>query len=814
MKKIYEKENTNLIAFPMGGMGAGMMSLSGQGGLTQVSLRHKPDVFHDPRVFSALCILGDENQPLVLESPVPRHKVFGLPHSGMGSIGGSSGFPRFESSTFQPRFPFAHVGLERADVPLQVTLCGWSPFIPNDADNSSLPAAALEYTFTNRSDQNVEAVYSFHARNIMVEEAWAGSPKEKRQGVKKVEALPQGFVTSQGPTEAEPWRKGAFSAQILNEDITVCPWFRGQWFDSVSYLWKTIKKGLPSETKITEEGPAHPGASIYTAFTLQPGEKKTIRVLLSWYAPESNLRTGEDSETPDESCVPCDFYYKPWYAGRFQSIHELNAYWAEQYDSLRERSLRFSDALQNTSLDPAVVDAVSANLSILKSPTVLRQSDGRLWAWEGCHDEQGSCPGTCTHVWNYAQAIAHLFPDLERGLRETELFEAQNHEGVQTFRVPLPIRSGEKPPYNTPAADGQLGGIMKVHREWKISGDTNWLKKVWPATTRSLDFCIAHWDPDQEGVLRKRHHNTYDIDFFSPNGMCSSIYIGALKAAVVMGEALNENTERYRELYEKGRIYLEEKLFNGEFFIQEEKWDPEEIRADESYESRYPSPETLELLEKEAPKYQYGTGCLSDGVIGAWFAQVCALGDILDPEKVKSHLKAVHKYNFKQDLSAHANPQRPSFAIGKEGGLLLCTWPNGGEYTLPFVYSHEVWTGIEYQVASHLMIMGCTQEALDIVRACRSRYDGATRNPFDEYECGHWYARALASYALLQGLSGIRYDALEKTLYIKPRLQGDFTSFLSTATGYGLAGIRDGEPFVDVVEGKIKINEIATGESS
>ena len=151
------------------------------------------------------------------------------------------------------------------------------------------------------------------------------------------------------------------------------------------------------------------------------------------------------------------------------------------------------------------------------------------------------------------------------------------------------------------------------------------------------------------------------------------------------------------------------------------------------------------MLNTQGPKYQYGTGCLSDGVLGFWIALVCGLDEIFDREKVKSNLKAIYTYNLKRDLSDHANPQRPAFAMGKDGGLLLCTWPNGGALSIPFVYSDEVWTGIEYQVASHLMFEVMVEEGLDIVRVCRDRYDGVIRNPFNEYECGHWYARAMSS---------------------------------------------------------------------
>lgn len=131
-----------------------------------------------------------------------------------------------------------------------------------------------------------------------------------------------------------------------------------------------------------------------------------------------------------------------------------------------------------------------------------------------------------------------------------------------------------------------------------------------------------------------------------------------------------------------------------------------------------------------------------------------------------------------------------------------------------YVYSNEVWTGIEYQVASHLMMNGEREAGLDIVRTLRRRYDGRIRNPFNEYECGHWYARAMASYGLLQALTGIRYDAVEKTLYVRPRIDGDFRSFFSTATGYGTAGIKDGKAFFEVVSGVCDVESIAVHHMS
>jgi len=411
-------------------------------------------------------------------------------------------------------------------------------------------------------------------------------------------------------------------------------------------------------------------------------------------------------------------------------------------------------------------------------------------------------------VWNYAQAVPHLFPALERTLRETEFGPSQDERGHQQFRAGLPIRP-VKHDFHA-ASDGQLGGIMKVFREWRIGGDTEWLRRLWPNVKTSLNYCIEAWDPGHKGWLEEPHHNTYDIEFWGPDGMCTSFYLGALTAATLMGRALGDDVALYDELLKKGLQRMESELFDGEYFFQKVEWKNLQAKSPlevSSMVGKY-TPEAQELLEKGGPKYQYGRGCLSDGVLGSWLALVCGVGQVVDAKKITSHLKAIHKYNLKYDLTTHPNPQRPSYACGEEGGLLLCTWPKGGALSLPFVYSNEVWTGIEYQAAAHMMLMGLVDEGLDVVRVARDRYDGSVRNPFNEYECGHWYARAMSSYALLQGLTGARYDAVEKVLYLQPTIKGDFRSFLSTATGYGVVGVKRGKPFLDVKSGNIEMKEI------
>ena len=792
------------IAFPLGGIGAGMISIEGSGALSQISLRHKPDVHHEPQVFAALHVKGAKTAR-VLEGLVPMWKACGSAtgEPGNGLSGRTYGLPRFASSSFLAAFPFATVALADPGMPVSVELTAWSPFTPGVADDSSLPVAAIEYCFTNKSNKAIKAVFSFHAANFM-----------KTGDGAAISGMERGIVLMQPALPNHPEAEGGFAAFTDDPATTVdAAWFRGGWFDALTMNWKHVVEGHCISQFPHAEGESGAGGSLYVPFTLKPKAARTIRLQFAWYVPRSVIRAGNEQQTAEcKSDCACGgeaantpAHYTPWYAARFGNLAGVTDFWRDNYDRLRAASATFRDCFYDTTLPDDVVESVAANLSILKSPTCLRQADGRLWGWEGCGSTGGCCHGSCTHVWNYAQSIPHIFPGLERSLRETEFLTSQDQRGHQSFRSNIPIGPTDHDFHA--AADGQLGGLMKLYREWRISGDSDWLRKLWPAARRSLDYCIESWDPDRTGSLIEPHHNTYDIEFWGADGMCTSFYLGALTAAIAMGNACGDDVVLYETLLAKGRKMMATTLWNGSWFIQKIQWVG--LRAGDPVHN--PSmgggytPEAQAILKQEGPKYQYGGGCLSDGVLGDWLARCCGIGPVVDEKKIAMHLASVFKYNFSESLSDHANPQRPGFAFPQEGGLLLCSWPKGGKPSLPFVYSDEVWTGIEYQVASHLIMTGQVAEGLEIVRALRRRYDGQWRNPFDEYECGHWYARAMASYGLLQACSGARYDAVEKTLFLRPAIKGDFRAFLCTATGFGTVGVRRGKPFIEVVSGAIPV---------
>jgi len=823
------------ISLPLGGIGAGDICLNGQGGLQDFSIRNEPAISampdgHTPHdcAFATLYLPAQGIARLV-EGPMPVERIYNQGLKGQGyRCGGHEGLPRFRGCSFKGEYPFGYVSLSDPDIPLTVSITGFNPFIPLDDKNSSIPCAILEYTLANPTKEVVEYEFAYHMSHF-AHDGTGNFFNKTRNAV-----IPGMGVNLFNLEDENSSQFGSCALGVIGHVPQIkAMWFRGGWFDAISALWKEVSSGTftTNDGSQAETSAGRNGASILLKGALQPGEQVTYPIVITWYFPNVHYAYGEANKAETEimsyaehggsTCdcgADCDCHktpaprWKPYYASQWKDARAVLKYVRDQYPMLRSHTQAFHDALFRSTLPGYVLDAVSANLAILKSPTVLRQFNGNLWAWEGCFCDAGCCHGSCTHVWNYAQALPHLFPALERTFREQELKRSMDEQGHVNFRSALP----DGPTSHTfhPASDGQLGGIMKVYREWQISGDKDWLYEMYPLAKKSMDFCINYWDPDHQGVLVEPHHNTYDIEFWGPDGMCSSFYLGALCAMAALAQAADhpEQAAFYQELAEKGARYLDENLFNGEYYQQNVML--KGLRASPTDEAlaqvRENNPEEYALLMSEGPKYQYGSGCITDGVFGAWLAELCGVTSVQNAGRIRSNLKAIFEYNFRASLWECANPQRPGYAIGDEPGLLLCSWPRGGKPTLPFVYSDEVWTGIEYQAASHMIASGLVDEGLTVVKALRSRYDGLARNPWNEYECGNYYARAMASYALLYALSGVRYSAPEKTLYLAPRLDvRPFEVFFSTASGWGVLSLQDRQVVIRLSGGSLEIERLS-----
>jgi uncharacterized protein (DUF608 family) len=779
------------LAFPLGGIGTGSISLGGWGQLRDFEIFNRPSkgLSFQMSFFTLFAQAeGEDAVTRVLQGPVGGDNFW---HHGHGvDRGTGAGLPHFREATFVGEFPIARIEFKDPKMPLDVTLEAFNPFIPHNDKDSSLPIAIFLVHLSNPTDKTVRTTLFANLENRLGQPETGGGviAYHEEDGL-------AGLAMSTTKHAKDSARYGTLALMTPHKDLNVAThWFRSGWFDALHHFWDHASQDGALE-EIRETATSENGTdigSIGLKASLAPGESITLPVFIAWHI--SNFEKYWDRSDVKPT-------WQNYYATQWEDATDVARYAAAHLPRFEEETRRFKDTLFASTLPEAVLDAVSSQISTLKSPTAVRLPDGTFYGWEGCNVTTGSCEGTCTHVWNYAQAMPFLFPSLERSIREADYEFNRSDKGHMTFRMPLPPRTHAEPKFHA-AADGQMGGVIKVYREWLLSGDDEWLKKWWPAVRQSLEYAWEYWDADKDGVMEGVQHNTYDIEFYGPNTMMGSFYLGALRAGEEMARHLGETekADEYHRLYESGREWMDKKLFNGEWYIHELRADAKSSHG-ETYGGGV-DPVT------GGPKYQYGLGCLSDQLIGQWMARIVGLGDLFDEANVRKTLEAIFKYNWKSDLWEHSNPQR-IYALNDEAGLILCSWPHGERPGFPFPYSDEVWCGIEYQVASHMIYEGMVDEGLAIVKGVRDRHDGVRRNPWNEFECGSHYARSMASFAVLTALSGYSFNASKKRLGFAPRIHAeDFACFFATGSGWGLYRQTPNEVRLEVKFGSVDVAEL------
>jgi len=751
------------VAFPLGGIGTGTVSLGGRGNLRDWEIFNRPGKgVNLPFTFFALYFEQDGRKLVrVLEGPLrpPFTTGFGFRREDV------PGLPRMETARFKGEYPFAEIELADSQIPLAISLEAFNPFLPLEPEDSGIPAVVLRFRVKNTGSTPARITIAGSILNPVGfdGEGQVGGVGHAKFGqnvneIKQTASL-RGLAMSSRKTKPEAPAFGTMALTSPWPDITyLTHWVRGDWWDDLQIFWDDFAADGRLED-IAEVSPSPDGRSdvgtLGLVATVAPGEEVVLPFILSWHFP--NVLNYFDIVPEQRGKI-----YRNHYAERFQDAWAAAEYLENNLARLEAESLNFQRAFFSTTLPPYVLDAVSSQAAIIRTTTGLWLEGGNYFGFEGCGDQGGCCPLNCAHVWNYAQSLAFLFPSLERTMRETDFLNNVKPDGAMVFRTSLPLGSGVLWKFKS-AADGQMGRIISLYRDWQISGDTDWLRKLWPQAKKALDYAWTSWDADRDGLMEGEQHNTYDIEFYGPNSMMGAFYLGALKAGTAMATAVGDraSAKEYVAMYDKGRAAYDKLLWNGEFYVQ-----------------KY-----AQVMEK---KYQYGEGCLSDMLLGQWLGMVSGLGRYLPADRIQSSLRSIFKYNFLTDFRNFSNVQR-TYALSDEKGLLLCSWPNGGRPPLPFPYSDEVWTGIEYQVASHLIYEGLLEEGLSVVKAVRDRYDGFRRNPWNEVECGHHYARAMSSWGVLLALSGFSYSGPGMRMGFDPKMNADdFRTVWTAGSSWGV----------------------------
>lgn len=763
--KFYDSSCEKL-RFLLGGIGTGTISLGARGNFEDFEIFNEPKKgFRPPNTFFILRY-KQENQEAkikVLESNLKNYE-----HSSLGYEASSmAGLPRFKDSKFYQNYPFANVDFIDKKVPLKVKMVSFNPFVPLDSFSSGLPIISVKYEVENISDSDIDVSVAGSISNLCGyegEDDVFNNIKLKSKPYNKdfyLDNVVGSGVEFLGELEKTERYYNELSLFGLGENVTLKPeWLDSAWQDSAFEFLQDFKDdGKIEFANIKEQvkscfdaKPFSKTGSVCINDKLKSGEKKEFEFLLSWYSPNRYMTWFQDIAQVNKDRDT----YKNYYAYRFDSAKSVVNYYLKNKNYLEDNSKKFSNALYSSDVPKDVIDSVSGNISVLRSTTCFRAFEsGKFYGFEGSSKKFGFCDGNCSHVYNYNVFTALFFPDLERCMRKTEFITEIEQDGHIPFRVRKDFNDAR---WDLPAAvDGQLGSIIRVYREWKISKDDDFLIQLYDNVKLALDYCINLFDSEKTGLLSGLQHNTYDIEFYGNTSMLQSVYVTALKSFIEITKYLDKDYTLYKDLYLKSVQELD-KLYDGEYYYQK-------------------------IDDVDKYKYQYGKGCLSDQLFGIMLAKTYGLEVDIDKNKEKKALKAIFKYNFKKDFYEHENLQRV-YALNDDSGLLLCSFPKGGRPILPFVYADEVWTGIEYQVAAHMAYAGLYDKSLKVVQAVRDRYNGKKRNPFAEQECGYHYIRSLSSYAVFMAFAGTDLNASVDSF--KPYKDGEFETFYIDGNSWGI----------------------------
>ncbi|MGA7350120.1 MAG: GH116 family glycosyl-hydrolase [Acidobacteriaceae bacterium] len=797
-----------MISFPLGGVAAGSIGLGGRGQLINWEIFNRPNQgFRPPYAFPAIWAQAGNATPVarVLESRILP------PYEGQDGLGSNNvpGLSRLESATFTGEYPLAHIDFDDHSLPVNVALDAFSPFIPHEPDDSGLPVAILRYRVTNPGSTAAQVAIAFSIENpVNTTKDNGDNARQKASDGRKNEVQTGkgiiGLRMSNSALDADdPMAGELVLAARVNDSAQASHWTgwpAGRWWNAPLHFWDQFSRS----GQLGPQPEPHNSVGVLCLSTrVAPQQTANLEFLLAWYFPNRTPDWIGWSAPPGEGKTLIGNFY----AARFKSGWEAVQHAADHLDDLEARTRMFSTALRESTLPAAVKEAASANLSTLATTTCFRTADGEFHAFEGSDDTQGCCFGNCTHVWNYETATTFLFPSFARSLRRNAFGYSMDDAGAIHFRQLLPdgkARSGYA------AADGQMGQIIHAWLDWKISGDDDLLRNTWPRAKKALEFAWVPggWDANRDGVLEGVQHNTYDVEFYGPNPMCGIYYLGALRAAEEMARAAGDTSSAqiYKNLFEQGSRWIDANLFTGEFYVQKIRgFRKDQIAA--NLRSDMGSENT------ESPEYQVGDGCLADQLIGQYLAEIGGIGPLVSAENIRTTLRSIYKYNYRPSLVHHDNVER-TYALNDESAIIVCDYGKATRPDIPFPYYAEAWTGQEYLVAALMMNWGMVQQGVECVEDIRSRYDGEKRNPWDEPECGHHYARALSSWSTVVALSGFLYDGVEAAVTAIPKIPaGPFRCFWATATGWGTYSLnknRDSTVFViEVLAGTLACRSCA-----
>jgi uncharacterized protein (DUF608 family) len=754
----YRGEELRFIGMPVGGIGAGQLYLGGDGKLWHW------DVFNTPQPGNFTNASGPNYaHPPMSASPLDQGFVLRVSAGGKTLVR-TLDRRGFSDITFRGQYPIANVQYHDPELPVTAALEAFSPFIPLNADDSSLPATVLHYTVKNTSDGPVRLELAGWLENAVCLGSARNAAGRRRNRIVRerdltivhctAETIPDKEAAARLPLEKQADFGSLALALLGSIDGAFAKASVPLGGTAANAIFQVDRKN--AETDAVEPFGRRLVGSVGRTITLKPGETADFTFAVAWFFP--GLPPGQFSNLAGSREL------RRSYAARFESAASVARYLASHFDRLAGQTRLWNKTWYDSTLPYWFLDRTLLTICCLATATAYRFTNGRFYGFEGTY----CCDGTCTHVWHYAQAVARLFPHLERATREMVDFGLAFHadNGAMDYR-------GE---YGRQVAvDGQAGTILRAYREHQMSVDDAFLHRTWPKIKKAIEHLIVR-DPDEDGLLDGEQYNTLDASWYGHIPWTSSLYLACLRAGAAMAVEMSDEAfvKRCTTIAERGGRRIVERLFGGEHFIQ--VLDPGHARA-----------------------INTNDGCHIDQVFGQSWAFQVGLPRALPEVQTKAALEALWKYNFTPDVGPYRRdfktiPGGRWYAMPGEGGLLMCTWPKGGAEKAKgqgadpgFVgYFNECMTGFEYQAAAHMIAEGLVEKGLAVTRMIHDRYHARKRNPYNEVECSDHYARSMASYGVFLAACGFTYHGPKGDVGFAPRLTpADFRAAFTAAEGWG-----------------------------
>lgn len=745
---IYEGKYLSGLDFPIGAMGGGVIRMNGKAERRWWQCFNNNEEREGSGIVpNSFFAIRTENNGVV--------NVKALQTSAIGA------FQAMKSLTFKGEYPFGCFSFMDDRLPVQVSMEAFNPFIPMDMKNSAIPCAIFNINVKNTSQKQLKVNLLATQQNAVGFSGYdtisgpnnrnckgykGNTNKIVREGLRS--SLQMTSISKQGSMQLSAYANQiSYAASFTNLEQLYADFYRN---GNIS----------GSEIAYSQQINETVDGALDAGFSLKPGEERTIRFVLSWYFPDGDL--GKMGNT--KWSFKGSHYENIW-----SDAANVDAYINNYYAYLDSTTRLFHKTLYSSSLPIYMLDRMSSNLSVLKSPTCFWAKNGYFGFWESTSSKE-IWNGNCKHVYHYAQGHARLYPELDRLLRLQDLKTITN-QGLLPARD-LGIIN---------ALDGHFGAILSVYRAHLSSDNNDFLRKNWLVTKKAMDYAIDTYDSNHDGMLSGTYHNTLDCYSSGTSPWIGTLYMAALKACEQMATIMEEKqtAKFYNKLWQDGSKNQDNQLWNDSLGYYTEK---------------------AEFLPDTRVM---GNAISIDMLLGQWWSNQLNLGQIYPIDHTVNALEKIYTSNRFIDSGDNYKHKYRDFLGKGDTGWQMFVFPN----TPPknsILYYDEVMSGFEYSAAATMLQYGLLKEGSDIVKAISNRYDGRLRStpevsassnstvfgtgsPFGEDECGNYYGRALSSWSVLLAMQGFIYDGPRKIIGFKPILNPEnHTSFFTTSNSWGL----------------------------